>query len=80
MVVGREHEGVEQMKYVEVDGSTPDVPPPAALTGVKALTAAGDDNAPLVAFSVDGIVRLPSGAQWQKVADVTEGKAPVYPG
>lgn len=80
VVVGREHEGVEQMKYVEVDGSTPDVPPPAALTGVKALTAAGDDNAPLVAFSVDGIVRLPAGAQWQKVADVTEGKAPVYPG
>ncbi|MEV5092464.1 LpqB family beta-propeller domain-containing protein [Streptomyces griseoincarnatus] len=80
VVVGREHEGVEQMKYVAVDGSTPDVPPPAALTGVKALTAAGDENAPLVAYSVDGIVRLPSGAQWQKVAEVTEGKAPVYPG
>ncbi|NIL50818.1 hypothetical protein HBK87_09525 [Streptomyces sp. 2BBP-J2] len=77
VVVGREHGGVEQMKYVEVDGSTPDVPPPAALTGVKALTAAGDENAPLVAYSVDGIVRLPSGAQWQKV---TQGTAPVYPG
>lgn len=45
VVVGREHGGVEQMKYVEVDGSTPDVPPPAALTGVKALTAAGDERA-----------------------------------
>ncbi|MEU3363332.1 LpqB family beta-propeller domain-containing protein [Streptomyces sp. S-9] len=77
VVVGREHGGVEQMKYVEVDGSTPDVPPPAALTGVKALTAAGDETAPLVAYSVDGIVRLPSGAQWQKV---TGGTAPVYPG
>ncbi|MFJ8188003.1 LpqB family beta-propeller domain-containing protein [Streptomyces sp. NPDC096105] len=77
VVVGREHGGVEQMKYVEVDGSTPDVPPPAALTGVKALTAAADETAPLVAYSVDGIVRLPSGAQWQKV---TQGTAPVYPG
>ncbi|MFE1257382.1 LpqB family beta-propeller domain-containing protein [Streptomyces fungicidicus] len=77
VVVGREEGGVEQMKYVEVDGSTPDVPPPAALTGVKAVTAPGDEQAPLVAHSVDGIVRLPSGAQWQKV---TEGTAPVYPG
>ncbi|MET7297027.1 LpqB family beta-propeller domain-containing protein [Streptomyces griseoloalbus] len=77
VVVGREQGGVEQMKYVEVDGSTPDVPPPAALTGVKAVTASEDERAPLVAYSVDGIVRLPSGAQWQKV---TKGIAPVYPG
>ena len=77
VVVGREQGGVEQMKYVEVDGSIPDVPPPAALTGVKDVTAAADEQTPLVAYSVDGIVRLPSGAQWQKV---TEGTAPVYPG
>ncbi|MFI8089904.1 LpqB family beta-propeller domain-containing protein [Streptomyces sp. NPDC086080] len=77
VVVGREQGGVEQMKYVEVDGSTPDVTPPAALTGVKAVTASEDELTPLVADSVDGIVRLPSGAQWQKV---TEGTAPVYPG
>ncbi|GGR57523.1 lipoprotein LpqB [Streptomyces griseomycini] len=77
VVVGREQGGVEQMKYVEVDGSTPDVPPPAALTGVKDVTASADEQMPLVAYSVDGIVRLPSGAQWQKV---TKGTAPVYPG
>ncbi|GAB2741366.1 LpqB family beta-propeller domain-containing protein [Streptomyces bullii] len=77
VVVGREHGGVEQMRYVQVDGSTPDVPAPAALTGVKEVTASGDDRLPLVAYSVDGIVRLPSGTQWQKVA---EGTAPVYPG
>ncbi|MCK8438873.1 hypothetical protein G3I77_39615 [Streptomyces sp. D2-8] len=77
VVVGREHGGVEQMRHVQVDGSTPDVPTPAALTGVKEVTAAEDDRLPLVAYSVDGIVRLPSGEQWQKV---TEGTAPVYPG
>jgi hypothetical protein len=77
VVVGREHGGVEQMRYVQVDGSTPDVPAPAALTGVKEVTAAEDDQLPLVAYSVDGIVQLPSGGQWQKV---TEGTAPVYPG
>ncbi|KJK36669.1 lipoprotein LpqB [Streptomyces variegatus] len=77
VVVGREHGGVEQMRYVQVDGSTPDVPAPAALTGVEEVTAAEDDQLPLVAYSVDGIVRLPSGEQWQKV---TEGTAPIYPG
>ncbi|MGW0614339.1 LpqB family beta-propeller domain-containing protein [Streptomyces sp. NPDC002788] len=77
VVVGREHGGVEQMRYVQVDGSTPDVPAPAALSGVKEVTASQDDQLPLVAYSVDGIVQLPSGAQWQKV---TEGTAPVYPG
>ncbi|WP_037834249.1 LpqB family beta-propeller domain-containing protein, partial [Streptomyces sp. NRRL S-481] len=44
VVVGREHGGVEQMRYVQVDGSTPDVPAPAALTGVKDVTAAEDDR------------------------------------
>ncbi|MEV8596474.1 LpqB family beta-propeller domain-containing protein [Streptomyces sp. NPDC052012] len=77
VVVGREQGGVEQMRYVDVDGSTPDISPPAALTGVKEVTASSDDRVPLVAYSVDGIVRLPSGAQWQKV---TQGSAPVYPG
>ncbi|GAA3504052.1 hypothetical protein GCM10019016_111650 [Streptomyces prasinosporus] len=53
------------------------MPPPASLTGVKDVTASADEQAPLVAYSVDGIVRLPPGAQWQKV---TQGTAPVYPG
>ncbi len=30
VVVGREHEGVLQMRYVQVDGSTPEGPAPAA--------------------------------------------------
>ncbi|MCX2928305.1 LpqB family beta-propeller domain-containing protein [Streptomyces sp. NEAU-W12] len=77
VVVGREEGGVEQMRYVEVDGSLPEVSQPAALTGVEAVTGSADEEVPLVAHSVDGIVRLPSGAQWQKV---TEGTAPVYPG
>ncbi|MFG2377208.1 LpqB family beta-propeller domain-containing protein [Streptomyces sp. NPDC048504] len=78
VVVGREHEGVVQMRYVQVDGSTPEGPAPAALTGVKEIAASEDDKLPLVAYSEDGIVRLSSGAQWQKV--VKTGSAPVYPG
>lgn len=78
VVVGRESRGVQQMRYVQVDGSMPDGPQPASLTGVKEIAASEDERLPLVAHSEDGIVRLSSGAQWQKV--VSEGSAPVYPG
>ncbi|KOG27672.1 LpqB family beta-propeller domain-containing protein [Streptomyces resistomycificus] len=78
VVVGREHDGVQQTRYVQVDGSTPEGPAPAALTGVKEIAASEDDALPLVAYSEDGIVRLPSGTQWQKVD--ADGTAPVYPG
>ncbi|MFE0511565.1 LpqB family beta-propeller domain-containing protein [Streptomyces sp. NPDC058964] len=78
VVVGREQGGVLQMRYVQVDGSAPDGLAPAALPGVKTIAASEDDRVPLVAYSDDGIVRLPSGGQWQTV--VKEGSAPVYPG
>ncbi|MFD7708940.1 LpqB family beta-propeller domain-containing protein [Streptomyces sp. NPDC059785] len=78
VVVGREPAGVEQMRYVQVDGSTPVRTVPSALTGVKEIAASEDERLPLVAYSVDGIVRLPTGSQWEKV--VKEGTAPVYPG
>ncbi|MEW2134049.1 LpqB family beta-propeller domain-containing protein [Streptomyces sp. NPDC005435] len=78
VVVGREQGGVHQMRYVQVDGSTLEGPAPAALSRVTAIAAAEDERMPLVASSEDGIVRLPSGAQWQKVDK--DGTAPVYPG
>jgi hypothetical protein len=78
LVVGREQGGVLQLRYVQVDGSTLDGPAPGALTGVKSIAASEDEGVPLVACSEDGIVRLPSGSQWQKVDK--DGTAPVYPG
>ena len=77
VVVGREQGGLQTMRYAQVDGSTPEGQAPAALSGIKQITAAESDRLPLVADSEDGIVRLPSGGQWQKV---TDGVAPVYPG
>ncbi|MFG3103024.1 LpqB family beta-propeller domain-containing protein [Streptomyces sp. NPDC048182] len=77
VVVGRERGGVQQIGYVQVDGSAPEVSVPAALTGVREIAATEDERLPLVGHSEDLIVRLPSGAQWQKV---TEGTGPVYPG
>ncbi|WP_314411910.1 LpqB family beta-propeller domain-containing protein [Streptomyces kroppenstedtii] len=78
VVVGREARGVQQIQYVQVDGSTPVGPAPSALTGVKEIAASEDERLPLVAHSEDGIVRLSTGSQWQTV--VKTGMAPVYPG
>ncbi|MFC4470738.1 LpqB family beta-propeller domain-containing protein [Streptomyces xiangluensis] len=78
VVVGQEEGGVQQIRYVQVDGSTPVGAPPSALTGVEEIAASEDERLPLVAHSEDGIVRLSSGAQWQKV--VKTGTAPIYPG
>lgn len=81
LVVGRETEGVQQMRLVSTDGSVP----PAAelgqgLTGVTAVAAAEDGTKPLVAASEDGIVRLPQNAYWKAVSGGEGGTAPVYPG
>ncbi|MFS8199489.1 LpqB family beta-propeller domain-containing protein [Streptomyces sp. CWNU-52B] len=78
VVVGREARGVQQIQYVQVDGSTPVGPAPSALTGVKEIAASEDERLPLVAHSEDGIVRLSTGSQWQTVVET--GMAPVYPG
>ncbi|MFJ4688294.1 LpqB family beta-propeller domain-containing protein [Streptomyces sp. NPDC091377] len=79
VVVGREQDGVQQMSYVQVDGSTPEAAAPDALTGVESIAASEDEHMPLVAYSSeDGIVRMATGAQWQKV--VKKGSSPVYPG
>ncbi|WNZ14631.1 LpqB family beta-propeller domain-containing protein [Streptomyces sp. 11x1] len=78
VVVGREPGGVQQMRYVRVDGSPIPGSGPSALTGVEEIAASEDESQPLVVHSADGIVRLSPGQQWQTV--VKEGSAPVYPG
>jgi hypothetical protein len=79
VVAGREQGGVQQMRYVRVDGSAVSGAAPAALSGVREIAASEDENLPLTAFSgTDGLVRLPSGAQWKQI--VRKAMSPVYPG
>jgi hypothetical protein len=79
VVAGREQGGVQQMRYVRVDGSAVSAMAPAALSGVREIAASDDEELPLTAFSgTDGLVRLPSGAQWKQI--VTKAMSPVYPG
>lgn len=78
VVVGKEAGGVQQMKYVQSDGSDAVGPALPGLTGVTEIAASENERLPLVAHSEDGIVRLSPGEGWKTV--VTKGSAPVYPG
>lgn len=79
VVVGKEPGGVQQVRYIQTDGSTVPKGILPGLNQVKSVAASDDDGQPLVAYSQeDGIVRLPVGANWQTL--VKNGTAPVYPG
>lgn len=79
VVVGTEAGGVQQVRYVQTDGSTSASSVLPGLNGVEAVAAPHGEQAPVVADSGnDGIVRLVPGANWQPV--VKEGDSPVYPG
>ncbi|MFG2894661.1 LpqB family beta-propeller domain-containing protein [Streptomyces sp. NPDC048248] len=78
VVVGRESGGVQQMQFMETDGSASNAQTLPGVNGVKAVAASEDENRPLIADATEGIVRLPPDANWKTVAK--EGTAPVYPG
>ncbi|TQK44932.1 sporulation and spore germination protein [Streptomyces sp. SLBN-118] len=79
VVVGKESGGVQQVRYMQTDGSSSDTSVLPGLNRVKAVAASDDESSPLVAYSEDdGIVKLPPGANWQTL--VKKGSSPVYPG
>ena len=79
VVVGKEAGGVQQVRYLQTDGSTSASSVLPGLNGVSSVTAPNGDGAPVVANSGnDGIVRLAPGTNWQPV--VKAGTSPVYPG
>uniref|UniRef100_UPI0032ECBA28 LpqB family beta-propeller domain-containing protein n=1 Tax=Streptomyces sp. HSW2009 TaxID=3142890 RepID=UPI0032ECBA28 len=78
VVAGTESGGVQELSFVQTDGSpgnSATVPGPGK---VQQLAASEDENRPLIAEASDGIVRLPPNENWKTV--VKEGTAPVYPG
>ncbi|MFF8293773.1 LpqB family beta-propeller domain-containing protein [Streptomyces sp. NPDC016309] len=78
VVLGKLAGGVQQVRYIQTDGSTSAAAVPG-LNQVKVVAASNDERAPLVAASADvGIVRLQAGANWQPM--VEKGTFPVYPG
>jgi hypothetical protein len=81
VVVGREAGGVQQMRYVQTDGSTSAAGLLPGANQVTAVAASDSEQLPLLAQSKDdGIVRLPQGANWKTVVQEGEGSLPFYPG
>ncbi|MFF9848285.1 LpqB family beta-propeller domain-containing protein [Streptomyces litmocidini] len=79
VVVGKEAGGVQQIRYLQTDGSTSATSVLPGLNGVTSVAAPHKDTAPVVADSGDdGIVRLAPGTNWRPV--VKKGFSPVYPG
>ncbi|MFD7867433.1 LpqB family beta-propeller domain-containing protein [Streptomyces sp. NPDC057682] len=79
VVVGNEEGGVQQVRYVQADGSTPTSGVLPGVNQVRAIAAADDEQLPLMADAVGyGIVKLLPGDNWQTV--LKEGSALVYPG
>ncbi|MET9297041.1 LpqB family beta-propeller domain-containing protein [Streptomyces sp. NPDC003077] len=78
VVVGTESGGVQQMQFMETDGSASSAETLPGVNGVRAVAASEDESRPLIADAAEGIVRLPADANWKTV--VKKGSAPVYPG
>ncbi|MEU6019003.1 LpqB family beta-propeller domain-containing protein [Streptomyces sp. NPDC047515] len=79
VVVGKEQGGVQQVRYVQADGSTPASGVLPGVNQVSSVAAADDEQLPLMAATLsDGIVKLSPGDNWQTV--VKEGRSLVYPG
>ncbi|MBT2387653.1 hypothetical protein J7E86_29630 [Streptomyces sp. ISL-11] len=79
LVAGNGPGELQQLQYIETDGSLPNGSPLPGITGVRGIAASESTaKAPaLVAERDGGIVRLLPDAGWKQV---TKGSAPVYPG
>ncbi|WP_307128960.1 LpqB family beta-propeller domain-containing protein [Streptomyces sp. B1I3] len=79
VVVGKEEGGVQQVRYVQADGSTSSSGVLPGVNQVTAVAAADDEQLPLMADTEsDGIVKLSPGDNWQTV--LKDGSSLVYPG
>lgn len=76
VVLGGVQGGVQQIQYVNTDGSAG-----AALQGVSqagSVAASEDQNRPLLASYNNSVYRLPADANWRQLKP--KGGSPVYPG
>ncbi|GAA1903254.1 LpqB family beta-propeller domain-containing protein [Streptantibioticus ferralitis] len=78
VVVGKQSRGVQQLQYVDTDGSAAYTPTLPGISKVSAVAAFEDQQRPLLVASDEGMYRLPNDADWQQVSP--DGTGPVYPG
>jgi hypothetical protein len=78
VVVGRQARGVQQLFYVDTDGSGAYTPMLPGISKVSAVAAFEDQTRPLLVDSDEGMYSLPPDADWEQVSP--DGTSPVYPG
>lgn len=78
VVVGKEAGGVEQVQYVQSDGSLPETGSLPGLTEVQSIAASEDSEAPLFATSKNGLLWLPGGSGWRTLKETAS--VVFYPG
>ncbi|MEU4210326.1 LpqB family beta-propeller domain-containing protein [Streptomyces sp. NPDC026206] len=80
LVAGSEQGGLQQLQYIETDGSQTNGSGLPGITGVRGVAASENPGKAqaLVAEGEGGIVRLLPDTNWKLVGK--EGSAPVYPG
>jgi two-component system sensor histidine kinase MtrB len=78
VVVGHENHGVEQIQYVDVDGSQEANPTLTGISAADSVAGTEDQSRPLLAEYDGTIYRLPPEGNWKQLSP--KGTAPVYPG
>ncbi|MDJ0345735.1 LpqB family beta-propeller domain-containing protein [Streptomyces sp. H10-C2] len=79
LVVGTESGGLQQIQYMNTDGSVPATPGLPGISDAASVAASEDQTKPLLAAYKGGIYRLlAQDANWKQIA--AKGTGPVYPG
>lgn len=79
LVVGTESGGLQQIQYMNTDGSLPSTPALPGISDAASVAASEDQTKPLLAAYKGGIYRLlTQDASWKQIA--AKGIGPVYPG
>lgn len=79
LVVGTESGGLQQIQYMNTDGSVPSASALPGISDAASVAASEDQTKPLLAAYKGGIYRLlPQDANWKQIA--AKGIGPVYPG
>lgn len=78
VVVGKQRSGVQQLQYVDTDGSAPFTPILPGISTLTAVAAFENQTRPLLVASKEGMFWLQNDSEWEEIPQ--KGTAPVYPG
>ncbi len=78
VMVGKPWKGVQELQYIDTDGSDGFVPTLPGISMVTAVAASEDQSRPLLVADTEGVYRLPTDSSWTQLSE--NSTSPVYPG